>query len=605
MGMGTGTGQARTRRASIPPRIPGQRGAVPRILILFSDVGEGHASAARTLAADIRAEKPESDVILANGFDVLGRFLCWFMRDFYRWQHFHFPALYKFSYGLFRRVGFLRTLGALFMSLLGSGAELNLVLEHAPDLIISTDARLNAVLGQLRRTGKLKVPVCAVLTDLAGLEFWAHKGVDLHLVMDPSCVGPVERIAGLGSARLVRPLVAPAFFRPLSRTTARERLGLSRSGRVVLVSGGGWGFGDMMGAIRAALTLSDTTVVCVTGRNSVAQSELQEMFSDCSRVIVLGFTCQMNELMAASDVVVHATAGVTYLEAVARNRPVVAYKAPFGHPAIIAAALAKQGRQQKVDQEADLPAALLHAFDRGQPTSAVSPPLSAATTVLMAGQRVRPLSRRRVWVRRLAAATILVALLGGVSFFSDDSYPVLARALKLPSASFVSSSSRSVGLVIQANPDVLSPALVELARYGDRASFAYHGGWSSDAMRALQQSGNGVLSTLGSGSFVGWVHTRRALAEQAAALGVSRPTVYLPPREGFTLGQYVLAREKGALPLGRTVVLDSTRSLTGLVVKKGGVLVVVLNSNSSNSVEFLDLVLRTLQEKGLVGIPPY
>jgi len=221
--------------------IPAQRAEGLRILILFSDVGEGHLSAARTLAADLKSNLPHAEIILDNGFDVLGRFLCWFMRDFYHWQLLRFPGLYRFGYGLFRRVKLCRMLGAFLLWPLGSRAELGLVLGHSPDLVVSTDARLNAVLGQLRRAGKLKVPVFATLTDLAGLEFWAHKGVDLHLVMDPSCHAAVERIAGPGAARLVRPLVAPCFFRPLPQARARHNLGLSPDGRLVLVSGGAGG----------------------------------------------------------------------------------------------------------------------------------------------------------------------------------------------------------------------------------------------------------------------------------------------------------------------------------------------------------------------------
>ena len=184
----------------------------PRVLILYSDIGEGHLSAARTLRDEILAEAPAAEVVLDNGFEVLGRFLRWFMRDFYRANLTILPRLYRFSYDLVRRVWLFRAIGALILSLLGGRAELCLVLSHSPDLVISTDARLNAVLGQLKKAGRLKVPVFATLTDLGGLEFWTHKWVDLHLVMDPSCVASVERLAGRDAARYVRPLVSPAFF---------------------------------------------------------------------------------------------------------------------------------------------------------------------------------------------------------------------------------------------------------------------------------------------------------------------------------------------------------------------------------------------------------
>jgi hypothetical protein len=229
---------------------------------------------------------------------------------------------------------------------------------------------------------------------------------------------------------------------------------------------------------------------------------------------------------------------------------------------------------------------------------------SAAASVLNARPRVRPLSRGRVWTQRLAAASLLVVLFGGAAFFTDDSYPAVARALDLPSATFVAPGSGAVGLVIQASPELLQLTVAELAKYGDRATFAYRGGWSSDAVLALERSGNEVLPTLGSGSFTGWFHTRRTLAAQAASLGASTLAVYLPPREGFTLGQYLLAHEKGALPLEGAVTLDSARSMKRFVAKEGELVVVVLNSDSSESpVRLLDQILGELQAKGLVAVP--
>ena len=70
--------------------------------------------------------------------------------------------------------------------------------------------------------------------------------------------------------------------------------------------------------------------------------------------MALGFTSQMNELIAACDVVVHATGGVTYLEAVVRGRPVIAFRPPAGHPALIAEILAERGRQRMAMTEAEL-----------------------------------------------------------------------------------------------------------------------------------------------------------------------------------------------------------------------------------------------------------
>ena len=97
----------------------GQRETGRRILIVYSDIGDGHLSAARNLEAELRSEAPDADIVLENGFEALGRLLRWFMRDFYRRQYSSVPRLYGFSYELFRRVWILRALAASVLILLG------------------------------------------------------------------------------------------------------------------------------------------------------------------------------------------------------------------------------------------------------------------------------------------------------------------------------------------------------------------------------------------------------------------------------------------------------------------------------------------------------
>ncbi len=65
---------------------------------------------------------------------------------------------------------------------------------------------------------------------------------------------------------------------PRTRRDAREALGVPAHARVVLVSGGGWGVGDLEGAISSALAGDDTLVVCITGRNEIAREKLEQRF---------------------------------------------------------------------------------------------------------------------------------------------------------------------------------------------------------------------------------------------------------------------------------------------------------------------------------------
>jgi UDP-N-acetylglucosamine:LPS N-acetylglucosamine transferase len=170
---------------------------------------------------------------------------------------------------------------------------------------------------------------------------------------------------------------------------ARRVLGLPREGPIASVSGGGWGVGDLEGATRAALDIPELTVVCLAGRDRVARSRLEAVFAAEVRVRVLGFTSDMNDLLAAADVVVHSTGGITALEAIARDRPLVAYGAPPGHARLIASTMASIGLAGKADSPAELTTALRDALTRPR----LSPPKpstlpSAAQLVVAARSRV-------------------------------------------------------------------------------------------------------------------------------------------------------------------------------------------------------------------------
>src|SRR5205823_1056569 len=125
------------------------------------------------------------------------------------------------------------------------------------------------VLGGLRRGGRLAVPVVAAITDLAMMHYWAAPGVDLHLVTHRESIDEVREVAGAETeVEVVHGLTRPEFTQPVDRAQARAALGLPADGRVVLVSGGGWGVGDLDGAIDTALAQPDVDVVaCLCGRN--------------------------------------------------------------------------------------------------------------------------------------------------------------------------------------------------------------------------------------------------------------------------------------------------------------------------------------------------
>ena len=111
---------------------------------------------------------------------------------------------------------------------LGRRGLMRLIRAHNPDQIVSTYPGVTAVLGELRRKGRLNVPCYSSITDLAGLRFWAHPGIDLHFVTHPESIEEVEKIAGPGSVRWAKPPTSPAFLAARSLPGRAARAGAAR-----------------------------------------------------------------------------------------------------------------------------------------------------------------------------------------------------------------------------------------------------------------------------------------------------------------------------------------------------------------------------------------
>lgn len=357
-----------------------------RVLILTASVGEGHDLPARMLAAQLRAESPGVDVVVEDGLEPMGRLVRAVSADAGRIVFFRFQWVWDLGFWLFSRWRPTRGLTQLMLTKLGGPGLLRLIDVVRPDVVVSTYPNTTEVLGRLRARGDIDVPICAAITDLAGMDYWASPGIDEHLITHPESAEEVRDVAGAHTGvHCVQGLTDPAFLVPLEPEAARKSLGLRHDGKVVLVSGGGWGVGDVGGAVDEALRLPEvSTVVCLCGRNDDLRRQMAVRFGACERVRVEGFTDRMPEWMAAADVLVHSTGGLTVLEALMRGLPAVSYGWGRGHIRLNNAAFRRFGLADVVSSRTELGSAIRRAFERGRSETGGFAELPSAASVVTA-----------------------------------------------------------------------------------------------------------------------------------------------------------------------------------------------------------------------------
>jgi processive 1,2-diacylglycerol beta-glucosyltransferase len=341
-----------------------------RVLVLCADIGEGHVTVARSLAADLEARSEVTEVQLRTDIEVLGPRLGAFLR---RGFHTHLEQIgwtYDLAYRVFVGMAIPRRAGQLALAVLGGGALRRAIDQFGADAVVVEYPVISAALGELRRLGRVRVPVCSSISDPAGLHYWAHPGIDLHLLSWAESRAEVDRIAGPGRAVAVRPLVDRRFLDAQTRlqsAAARAALELPADRPVVVVSGGGWGLGDLPGATAVALAHDpELYVVCLAGRSPETYSRLESSFADNQRVRVVGFTEQMPELLAAADVLIHTTGGTTALEARVTGCPLINFGTGPAHVRAHARALAELDLAEYAPDLPSLAPALTRTLARGR-----------------------------------------------------------------------------------------------------------------------------------------------------------------------------------------------------------------------------------------------
>ena len=358
-----------------------------RVLIFSASIGEGHDLPARVLAEGIEREAPGTEIEIVDTIALVGPLLRRIIMDSSRFHSRIGSRIFDLLHRLISDVPPTRWLAGWGLAFLGRNPIRRAVEERRPDLIVSTYPGATDILGRLRQSGELDVPVVSAITDLAALRYWAHPGVDLHLITHPESEEEVRSIAPASRIECVRGLTDERFYAPADRAEARASLGLPAEGPVILVSGGGWAIGDLSGAAEAALGVERSAVVCLCGRNEELRAELTDRFAAEPRVRVEGFTDRMPDWFAAADLLVHSSAGLTVLEAIMRGCGVVSYGWGLGHVRVNNEAFVRFGLAEVANSREELEPAMERALAaRSVPDGFFAAlPDAASVTVRLAG----------------------------------------------------------------------------------------------------------------------------------------------------------------------------------------------------------------------------
>ena len=302
-----------------------QGNSLLRILILMSDTGGGHRSAAQAIAAALRQQEHDAQVSIVDYLTLSGFPLALLVPGYS--VVIHHPALWRLLWHASDTPAFTSLLAGAAGVLVRRAIRLA-VEQAVPDVVVSVHPLATASLTAVLRGGAARIPAVVVVTDMVTIHpAWAAPQADAVVVATTeardSMVSygvPADRVSVLGL-----PVDARFALGGGGKAGIRMQLGLEAERFTVLLVGGGEGAGgleEQAVAIVRRLAGRDAQLLVAAGRNE----RLRERLARCRwelPVRVLGFAQNMPDLMSAADLLVTKAGPGTISEALACGLPMI------------------------------------------------------------------------------------------------------------------------------------------------------------------------------------------------------------------------------------------------------------------------------------------
>src|SRR5262245_17308110 len=198
-----------------------------------------------------------------------------------------------------------------------------MIQRYRPDLVLCTHFLPGEIISWMKAKKRLGCAEGVVVTDFDVHAMWLCHHVEQYFVAIDETrehlvrLGvPAERVTASGIP------IDPVFAQPKDRNAMRDKHGLARDRTIVLLSAGGFGVGPIANAVTSLLGLRHPAqIVVVCGRNEELRRRLEARAADTASgaLVVVGYTTEMDEYMAAADVLVGKPGGLTTSEALARE----------------------------------------------------------------------------------------------------------------------------------------------------------------------------------------------------------------------------------------------------------------------------------------------
>ncbi len=198
--------------------------------------------------------------------------------------------------------------------------------DYDPDTVVCTHFLPSEIISWLKSKKRFRKPQSIVVTDLDVHAMWLCRHCEHYFVALPETHAhlqtlgvPIQNITVTGIP------IDPVFAQAKDKVEMRRKHKLHKDRTTILMSAGGFGVGPLEQIIRPLLHLKHPAqILAIAGKNAELKKRLEKLASTLSprshvSLHVVGFTQQMDEYMAASDILLGKPGGLTTSEALAKG----------------------------------------------------------------------------------------------------------------------------------------------------------------------------------------------------------------------------------------------------------------------------------------------
>ncbi|MFH1778000.1 MAG: glycosyltransferase [Candidatus Omnitrophota bacterium] len=340
-----------------------------KILIVYASAGAGHKSAAYALNRAFKLlNKDQLKIEVVDILDYTNRFFKRLYSSVYLFLVNYLPTLWGLFYWLLDCkfvCAFFRPLRRM-INQINSGKFVRLLINKNYDMVVSVHFMSSEVVSELKKRNKISSKLITIVTDYGTHSFWLSENTDIFIVAyEKTKEELISRGIAAEKIKILGIPIDPIFSVSFSSYPIRKRLGLKQNLFTILVVGGCFGVGPIIKIVKSLMRLHiPHQLIILSGKNYKMLKQLKKIKQNVSVPIrILGYIDNMYDLMAASDLIITKSGGLTISESLAKKLPMIIVSPIPGQETKNANLLAKYKVAIKTNRIKDIPAIIESLFN--------------------------------------------------------------------------------------------------------------------------------------------------------------------------------------------------------------------------------------------------